>query len=73
LLVERIALRGIYRAVGVTLKWLLGFLVQCIAALPDHLHVQPVRGTQAVMIHRLEVEADAIASFVQKKANKQWV
>jgi transposase-like protein len=36
LLVERISLRGICRAVGVTLKWLLGFLVQCFAALPDH-------------------------------------
>jgi hypothetical protein len=28
--------------VGVHLKWLLGFLVQCFEALPDHLHVQPV-------------------------------
>src|ERR1043166_6402820 len=39
LLVERISSRGICRAVGVTLKWLLGFLVQCFEALPDHLHV----------------------------------
>jgi hypothetical protein len=30
LLVERISLRGICRAVGVTLKWLLGFLVQSL-------------------------------------------
>src|ERR1043166_5798248 len=37
LLVERISSRGICRAVGVTLKWLLGFLVQCFATLPDHL------------------------------------
>jgi insertion element IS1 protein InsB len=73
LLVERISLRGICRAVGVTLKWLLGFLVQCVAALPDHLHVQPVSCTQDVMIHRLEVEADEMQSFVQKKANKQWI
>jgi transposase-like protein len=42
LLVERISLRGICRVVGVKLKWLLGFLVQCFGALPDHLHVQPV-------------------------------
>ena len=42
LLVERISLRGICRAVGVGLKWLLGFLVQCFEALPDHPHVQPV-------------------------------
>ena len=73
LLVERISLRGICRAVGVTLKWLLGFLVQCFASLPDHLHVQSVSCMQDVMIHRLEVEADEMQSFVQKKANKQWI
>ena len=73
LLVERISLRGICRAVGVTLKWLLGFLVQCCEALPDHLHVQPVSYQHDVLIQRLEVEADALASFVQQKANKPWV
>jgi insertion element IS1 protein InsB len=73
LLVERISLRGICRAVGVTLKWLLGFLVQCIEALPDHLHVQPVTCHGNIMIRRLEVEADEMASFVQKKGNKQWI
>jgi insertion element IS1 protein InsB len=73
LLVERISLRGICRAVGGTRKWLLGFLVQCFEALPDHLHVQPVSCTHDVLIQRLEVEADELASFVQKKANKQWV
>src|SRR5215813_4217587 len=57
----------------VTLKWLLGFLVQCFAALPDHLHVQLVACQHDVLIQRLEVEADELASFVQKKANKQWV
>jgi insertion element IS1 protein InsB len=73
LLLERISLRGICRAVGVTLKWLLGFLVQCFEALPDHLHVQPIACNQGVMIQRLEVEIDEMASFVQKKANKQWI
>jgi insertion element IS1 protein InsB len=73
LLVERISLRGICRAVGVQLKWLLGFLVQCFEALPDHLHVQPITCKQNVMIQRLEVEADEMASFVHKKANKQWI
>jgi transposase-like protein len=37
LLVERISLRGIGRAVGVKLKWLLGFLGQRVEALPNHL------------------------------------
>jgi insertion element IS1 protein InsB len=73
LLVERISLRGICRAVGVTLKWLLGFLVQCFKTLPDHLPVHPVSCTRDVLIQRLEVEADELASFVQKKAHKQWV
>jgi insertion element IS1 protein InsB len=73
LLVERISLRGICRAVGVNLKWLLGFLVQCFEALPDHLHVQLIACQQNVLIQRLEVEADEMASFVHKKANKQWI
>jgi insertion element IS1 protein InsB len=73
LLLERISLRGICRAVGVGLKWLLGFLVQCFEALPEHLHVQPVTCNHHVMIQRLEVEADEMSSFVQKKANKQWI
>jgi insertion element IS1 protein InsB len=73
LLVERILLRGICRAVGVKLTWLLGFLVKCFEALPDHLHVQPVLCEQNVMIQRLQVEADEMASFVQKKADKQWI
>jgi insertion element IS1 protein InsB len=73
LLVERISLRGSCRAVGVRLKWLLGFLVTCFEALPDHLHVQRVTCNQDVMIRRLEVEADERSSFVQKKVNKQWI
>jgi IS1 family transposase len=73
LLVERIALRGICRAVGVNLKWLLGFLVQRFEAWPDHLHVQPVTCHGDVMIQQLAVEADDMSSFVHKKANKQWI
>ena len=73
LLLERISLHGICRAVGVGLKWLLGFLVHCVEALPDHLHVQPATCHGNVMIRRLEVEADEMSSFVQKKANKQWI
>jgi insertion element IS1 protein InsB len=73
LLVERISLRGICRAVGVGRKWLLSFLGQCVEALPDHLNVEPVTCTRDVMMQRLEVEADEMASFVKKKANKQWM
>ena len=73
LLLERLSLRGICRAVGVGLKWLLGFIVTQFEALPDHLHVEPITSTADVVIQRLEVEADEMASFVQKKANKQWI
>jgi hypothetical protein len=40
LLRERISLRGICRAVGVSLPWLLHVMVECFAACPDHLHVR---------------------------------
>jgi insertion element IS1 protein InsB len=73
LLRERISLRGICRAVGVSLTWLLHFMVERFAACPEHLHVQlPVSPTD-VVIRQLEAEADEMWSFVQKKANKQWI
>lgn len=73
LLRERISLRGICRAVGISLTWLLHFMVERFAACPDHLYVQlPVSATD-VVIRQLEVEADEVWSFVQKKANKQWI
>jgi IS1 family transposase len=73
LLRERISLRGICRAVGVSLTWLLHFMVERFAGCPDHLHVQlPVRPT-TVVLRRLEAEADEMWSFVAKTANKQWL
>jgi insertion element IS1 protein InsB len=48
-------------------------LVQGFEALPDHLHVQPLTCHGHVTLQRLEVEADEMASFVQKKAHKQWI
>jgi insertion element IS1 protein InsB len=73
LLREPISLRGICRAVGVSLTWLLHFMVECFAACPDHLHVQRPAGPAEVVIHQLEAEADEMWSFVEKKANKQWL
>jgi insertion element IS1 protein InsB len=73
LLRERISLRGICRAVGVGLTWLLHCMVERFAACPDYLHVQlPGRPTD-VVIRQLEAEADEMWSFVQKKANKPWI
>jgi insertion element IS1 protein InsB len=73
LLCERLSLHGICRAVGVSLTWLLHFMVECFAACPDHLHVQPPTRPTDVVLRRLEAEADELWSFVQKKANKQWL
>ncbi len=38
-----------------------------------YFNVQPVSCNQHVMIQRLEVKADEMHRFVQKKANKQWI
>ena len=73
LLGERISLRGICRTMGVSLTWLLHFMVECFAACPDHLHAQSPTRPREVLISRLEAEADEMWSFVQKKANKQWI
>jgi hypothetical protein len=73
LLLERISLRGICRAVGIGLRWLLQFMVARFAAAPDHLCVQPPAGTQAVILQRLEAEVDELWSFVGKTANRQWI
>jgi insertion element IS1 protein InsB len=73
LLCERISLRGICRAVGVSLTWLLYFMVECFAACPDHLHVQLPTHPTDVVIRQLEAEADEMWSFVKRKADKQWI
>ncbi len=73
LLLERISLRGICRAVGVGLCWLLQFMSEQFQAAPDHLHVQGSAKAPMVILQRLEAELDELWSFVGKKANRQWV
>jgi insertion element IS1 protein InsB len=73
LLRERLSLRGICRAVGVSLTWLLHFIVECFAACPDHLYVGLPNRPTAVVLRQLEAEADEMWSFVAKKADKQWL
>jgi insertion element IS1 protein InsB len=73
LLRERLSLRGICRAVGVSLTWLLHFMVECFASCPDHLHARLPARPAKVWVYKLEAEADEMWSFVQKKANKQWI
>jgi transposase-like protein len=54
LLRERISLRGICRAVGVSLTWLLHFIVERFAACPDDLHIRIPRRPTDVMLRRLD-------------------
>ena len=70
---ERISLRGICRALGVGLRWLLYFMAERFTAAPEHLYVQSTAGAQRVILHRLEAEGDELWSFVGTKANRQWV
>jgi insertion element IS1 protein InsB len=73
LLREHLPLRRIFRAVGVSLTWLLHFMVECFATCPDHLHVRFPASPAKVWIYKLEAEADEMWRFVQKKTNKQWI
>jgi insertion element IS1 protein InsB len=73
LLNERLSLRGICRAVGVGMKWLMGFLVECYEAAPAHLNVQIPQGCDPLLVGHLVAEADELCSFVGKKANPQWL
>jgi insertion element IS1 protein InsB len=73
LLRERIWLRGICRAMGVSLTWLLHCMGECFASCPEHLHVQLPAHPTKVIRHTLAAEADELWSLVQKKDNKQWI
>src|SRR4051795_7860025 len=69
LLLERSSLRGICRAVGVGLRWLLHFMVERFQAAPEHLYVISLSNTQTVILQRLEAEMDELWSFVGAKTN----
>jgi insertion element IS1 protein InsB len=73
LLCEKISLHGICRAIGVSIRWLMDFMVARFAAVPTDLHLHPGAFSREVLIGCLEVEAEGRWSFVQKKANPQWV
>ena len=73
LLLERISLPGICRALNLSLPWLLRFTVELYGELPDDLNVEPVASTARVRLMRLAAEADETWSFVGKKANQQWI
>ena len=58
LLCERLSLQGIFRVVGVGMKWLMGFVAQCYEAVPEDLNVQLPGQPKNVVLYRLKAEAD---------------
>ena len=73
LLLERISLRGICRVIGVSLRWLLTFMVSVYEQLPDDLDFVMTEQTDEILIFTFESEVDEMFSFVNSKANKQWI
>ena len=80
---KRIPLRGIlmeeraslsaFRVMGVSLRWLLGFIVSEYETLPDDLNFHAAKQTDELIICTLESEVDEMFSFVGNKQNKQWI
>lgn len=73
MLAERISLHGIRRVVGVSMKWLMGFVQNCYAAAPEDLNARVPKSAQNVIFHCMNVEVDELQSFVKEKSNKQWL
>ena len=73
LLLEKISLHGICRAVGVSMRWLMDFIVARFEAAPKDLKVQLPSRPGDVLLRCVEAEADEMHSFVQNKANEQWL
>ena len=72
-LLERLALRGICRTVGVGLQGLVGFLGPGSQARPEQLNAPAVPWNGAVMRQRLAMATDAMARGVQKQGHQQWI
>ena len=58
---------------GVSLRWLLGFMVDLYDKLPDDTNFQVKAFAEELIICTFESEIDEMQSFVGKKANKQWI
>jgi IS1 family transposase/transposase-like protein len=67
LLLEKIPLAGIARAVQVSEDWLQRYVNYCYQVLPQRVQVQPKSQGS------LTLQMDELWSFVDNKGNKQWV
>src|SRR5512144_2923761 len=57
---ERLSLHGICRAVGMTMRWLMGFIMEGYTSAPDNLNVQWHERPVGVGWRCLDVEADEL-------------
>ncbi len=73
LLLERIPLRGICRVEGVSLRWLLGFMVNLYDQLPDDLNFGVKAFAEELMIYTLESEIDEMLRGCLKRFDKRVV
>lgn len=80
LLVERLSLRGICRVVKVSMTWLLKYMLKLYDSQPDDLNYRQPRksksfkvSSEGTILQLIDSELDEMWSFVQKKANKQWI
>jgi insertion element IS1 protein InsB len=73
LLLENISLHGICRAVGVSIRWVMNFMVTGFDPVPEHLHTQLPGRPRTVIMRLVEAEADEMCTFVKKKADKRWL
>ncbi len=71
LLLEKLSLRGICRATGVSLTWLLDFIEQEYVRTPRNLSIQVPPDSLGLILERLE--ADELWSFAGKKKNQVWI
>ncbi len=72
LLLERLSLRGICRVTKVSLSWLMDYIERRYDQVPDHLNARVKPGGR-VVIELYKTEYDELWSFVQNKANQQWL
>ncbi len=70
-LLERVSLEGVCRIFDVSMPWLLEFMQQTFAALPENLNATVLAENDEFEI--VVLEADELWSFVGNKKNDQWL
>lgn len=70
-LLERVSLEGICRIFSISMPWLLRFMEEIIAELPEHLNARLLTKNEEFEVTVFEL--DEQWSFVQNKTNKQWL